>query len=544
MKDVEYDAWMARRDVQGHLAAAAFRGLARRPFAPFIVDLSSGRRELKAGMLLAAAVALSRRWRDTIPGKRVGVVFPASLGGTLTNLALTLIGRTPVNFNFTAGRAALEASIRKSGVTHIITARPIIEKATDFPWTENTVDLLKEQPQIDKKQVLKYLAMIVGLPSALSMRLLDIPQEGGDAEAGLLFSSGSTGEPKGVVLTHRNVVGNCLQIASTGLLEPGETLVANLPTFHSFGFTATLWYPLITGMKIVTLPSPLETRRVAQAIADEKATVLMGTPTFLRPYLKRVEPDMLKSLKFVVAGAEKTPPGLDKLWEDRFGSRYLEGYGLTETSPVVSCNLPASRKGPERARRGSVGQLFPGMRARIVDDVSGQPKSIYEQGVLQLQGVNIFNGYLGDPESTAKAFDGDWFVTGDLARFDRDGYLYIEGRISRFSKIGGEMVPHGTVEQAVAKAFHLEDVEAPLIAVTGTRDDAKGESLVLLSAVEINPVRLRERLTAAGVPNLWIPRRICRVDSIPCLASGKLDLRALEKLAAQASDSSEDEGVD
>lgn len=538
--DVGYEAFERQRVLESTLAVEAYRALSRKPFQVLAVDLSAGRRELKAGVFLAAAIALSRRWKD-LPGERIGVVFPSSIGCSLTNLALTLLGKIPVNLNFTAGRAAIEASIKKAGITHVISAKPVIDRAPDFPWPEHVIDLVKERSEIKKSEVLKWLGLILTVPSSAMIRYLEIPRIGGDREAGLLFSSGSTGEPKGVVLTHKNVLANCLQIRQTGLLDAGETLMANLPTFHSFGFTVNMWYPLLTVLKTVMLPSPLETRRVAQAIADEKVTILMGTPTFLRPYFKRVEPELLRSLKCVVGGAEKTPAGFAERWEEVFGSRYNEGYGLTETSPVVSCNLPESKKGPARWRKGSVGQLFPGMRARIVDDATGKPKPISEVGVLHLQGANVFPGYLDDAESTAKAFQDGWFVTGDLARFDSDGYLYIEGRISRFSKIGGEMVPHGTVEQAVMRAFSLDESDLPLVAVTGIRDDAKGESLVLLSAVEIDANRLRERLIAAGIPNLWIPRRICRVDTIPCLASGKLDLKALERLAVQAVASCDDE---
>ena len=537
--DCAFEDFGKRPELQSHLAAMAFRALASHPFHELIVDLSTGRRALKAGIFLAAAIALSRRWRS-LPGKRVGVVFPSGIGSSLTNLALALADKVPVNLNFTSGRSALEASIRKAGITHVITARPMIERAPDFPWPKDVIDLVEVRKGIKKAEVMGWLALMLSLPSATAMRLLGVPTRGGTREAALLFSSGSTGEPKGVVLTHRNIIGNCLQVLDARLLDKSQVLMANLPTFHSFGFTITVWYPMIAVLKTVCLPNPLETRRVAQAIKDEGVTVMMGTPTFYRPYFKKVEPELIKGLNFVVAGAEKTPAGFADSWEKTFGSRYLEGYGLTETSPVVACNLPPSGDREEQIRRGSVGKLFPGMRARIVDDSTGTVVHPSRRGVLQLQGVNIFPGYLDDPESNERAFDGDWFHTGDLARFDEDGYLYIEGRISRFSKIGGEMVPHGTIEQAVMRAFQLEDSEVPLVAVTGTRDSAKGESLILLSAVEIDNVRLRERLAAAGMPNLWIPRKIRRVDTIPCLASGKLDLKALESLANSTPEADEE----
>jgi acyl-[acyl-carrier-protein]-phospholipid O-acyltransferase/long-chain-fatty-acid--[acyl-carrier-protein] ligase len=514
-----------------HLAALAVKGLAVAPLQKRVVDLTLERRELNGGMILAAALAMGQRWARTIPDRRVGVVFPAGLGGILTNLALTLVDKIPVNINFTSGRHSIERCMEIGGVKTVISAAAMREKVGDFPWPERTIDLVRERAALDRKAILKLLAWILLLPPGALIRKFRIPTEGGDREAGLLFSSGSTGTPKGIPLTHRNVVGNCLQIRSCQLLNSEQILLACLPTFHSFGFTATLWYPLINRVKCVTVPSPLETRRIAEAIEREKVTVMMGTPTFLRPYFKRAEPEQLASLKYVVGGAEKTPPGFAQRWENRFGGDYLEGYGLTETSPVVSANLPAMPGRPAEKRDGSVGRLFAGMRARVTDPSTGQVQPLNSRGILELQGPNVFRGYLNDRDATERVFRDGWFVTGDLARIDADGYLFIEGRVSRFSKLGGEMVPHGRLEQIIAECFHLDDAESPLVAVTGISDDIKGEALVLLSAVEIKASVLRERLLNEGIPNLWIPRIILRVDSIPSLASGKLDLRALNALA-------------
>lgn len=520
-------------ELNEHLAALAVKGLARSPFRKMVVDLSQERRELTGGMILAVALTLAERWRETIPDQRVGVVFPAGLGGILTNLALSLLDKIPVNLNFTSGRHAIERCLEIGSIETIISAGPVREKVGDFPWPERTVDLVRERTFVDKKQVLKRLALISVLPKKVLLRRFGVPTRGGDREAGLLFSSGSTGLPKGIPLTHRNVIANCLQIRECHLLNRNQTLLACLPTFHSFGFTATLWYPLMTGLKCVTVPSPLETRKIAEAIEAEKVTVMMGTPTFLRPYFKRAEASQLANLKFVVGGAEKTPPGFAERWESHFGSTYLEGYGLTETSPVVSVNLPEIPGQPAQIKPGSVGRLLKGMRARVTQPSTGEVLSINQRGILELQGANVFRGYLNDREATQKVFRDGWFVTGDLARIDPEGYLFIEGRISRFSKLGGEMVPHGKLEQVIADCFQLSDAESPLLAVTGVSDDVKGEALVLLSAVEIKHSALRQRLLEAGIPNLWIPKNILRVDSIPSLASGKLDLRALNELAAR-----------
>lgn len=291
-------------------------------------------------------------------------------------------------------------------------------------------------------------------------------------------------------------------------------------------------------ISVVALPSPLEVKKTAEAIAAESATILVGTPTFFKPYLKRVEPEQLASLKYVIAGAEKTPDGFADAWEARFGSTYFEGYGLTETSPVVSINLPtqsedtASPATPDaRNRRGSVGQLLPGQAARILNPETLEQMSVESTGLLALKGPNIFAAYLSDPERTAEVKHGEWFITGDLARFDRDGFLYIEGRLSRFSKIAGEMVPHGTIEQALFKAYNLLDSEVPLLAVGARPDQDKGEALVLLAAMDIEPDDVRSKLAAAGFTNLWIPKEVRRVEAIPTLVTGKLDLRGIQELA-------------
>lgn len=533
MMDRGYEAFNQRDELAGHIAGMAFKSLAGSPLRKMVVDLSVGRKELNAGMLLAVALTLADQWKSVLPDERVGVVFPSGLGGTLTNLALSLLNKVPVNLNFTSGRQSIQHSIEIADIRSVITAGPVKEKVPDFPWPEHTLDLIRERAKIDKKAVLKRLMKILLLPTPILLRHFAVPQRGGTGEATVLFSSGSTGEPKGIVLSHRNVIANCMQIRDCHVLHRNHVLLASLPTFHSFGFTVTVWYPLITGMKCVTVPSPLETRKIAEAVQKEKITVILGTPTFLRPYFKLARPEQLESLEYVVTGAEKTPPGFAQRWEERFKSAYMEGYGLTETSPVASCNIPAWSGHPAQSKPGSVGRLMGGMRARVTDPATGEVLPINCRGMLELQGANIFAGYLKQPKATAAVFRDEWFVTGDLGRIDEEGYIFIEGRVSRFSKLGGEMVPHGRLEQVIARAFDLEDAESPLVAVTGVSDEIKGEAIVLLTAVEISPAVLRDRLSQEGIPNLWIPKIILRVDAIPSLASGKLDLQGLNQLASE-----------
>jgi acyl-[acyl-carrier-protein]-phospholipid O-acyltransferase/long-chain-fatty-acid--[acyl-carrier-protein] ligase len=258
--------------------------------------------------------------------------------------------------------------------------------------------------------------------------------------------------------------------------------------------------------------------------------LLLAAPTFLRGYLRKAEPEQLRSLRLIIVGAEKLPQELAKLFENKFGKHVFEGYGLTETSPVVSVNLPEPKPCKPggavqpSSRPGSVGKMAPGIAAEIRDPETDARLSLHETGMLWLRGPNIFEGYLNEPQRTAEVLRGGWFKTGDIGRFDEDGFLYIEGRLSRFSKIGGEMVPHEALEQKILSAFGLTGQAERLIAIVGVADETKGEAIVLLTATNIDPADLREKLRAAGVPNLWIPKRICRIESVPVLASGKLDL--------------------
>jgi len=532
-------AFQARPELNSHLAWESFIALAKHPNRVLLVDRTLERRAMKSGFLLALAWMLSRRLRTWTDRKRVGILFPPGIGGTIANLAVVLAGKVPVNLNFTLGRASSEACLRRAEIDCILSTERMQLKIADFPWSQaDVVDVVEELKDLPKAKTVALLVAIQAMPAKLLAKLLKVPSFGGDTEAGLLFTSGSSGDPKGVILTHRNILGNCLQIDASELLPIGEKIIANLPIFHSFGFTVTLWYPLLRGCTTVTVPSPLEFKKVAESVEAESATVLIGTPTFFKPYIHHVAPEKLRSLKYVITGAEKTPDGFADLWQATFDCLYFEGYGLTETSPVVSINLPHTPTGfnyPETAadgsKPGSVGRLLPGHAARILNPDTMQPLAVTQVGLLLLKGPNIFSGYLNDTKRSAEVMDGEWFITGDLARFDEEGYLFIEGRLSRFSKIAGEMVPHGTIEQALIEAFDLLDSEIPMLAIGARPDEARGEALVLLAVMDLKLSDVRAKLSAAGYSNLWIPKEMKRVESIPTLATGKLDLRAIKALS-------------
>lgn len=522
--------------LRGHLGRACIRGLKHHPFRTAFDDGMDGS-SLSCSKLLGAATALSRYLKKTCPETRIGVVLPPGKGGVVANLAVVLAGKIPVNLNFTSPRDSIESAKEQGGLTTIISARQMAKRFEDFPWTPNVIHLDEVLPPMKKKILLWWILAIV-LPSSMLARLLKLPQVGDNAEAVLLFTSGSSGKPKGVALSHRNILGNVSQFAVFLDAQKDELVLASLPFFHSFGCTVTLWYPLIEGVRAVTYPNPLEAKKIAELVEKHTVTVMLATPTFLRAYLRKAEPEQLRSLRLLITGAEKLPDELAQAIEARFGKEVLQGYGLTETSPVVSVNLPELKPTqPGQSvqpsnRLGSTGKLMPGIAAEIRDPETDAKLSLHETGMLWVLGANVFDGYLNAPEQNADVLRDGWFKTGDIGRFDEDGFLYIEGRLSRFSKIGGEMVPHETIEQKIIVTLSMEQSERS-IAVMGVSDAAKGEALVLLSSLELDLAALRTALADSGVPNLWIPRIIRRVDAIPVLASGKLDLAGCKKLAEQ-----------
>jgi len=528
--------YQQRETLRGHLGRACIKGLRKQQFATAITD-GLDHSKLSRGFLLAAGIALSR-WLTTHTGSaRLSIVMPPGKAGLIANLAVLLADRIPVNLNFTAGRAALEASLKKAGITDCLTASPMVKKIPDFPWPERMILLEEILPKL-KTHIILWRIAVALLPSFVIAWLLDVPKVGDRSEAFLLFTSGSSGEPKGVALTHRNLIGNVAQFGEMLNLGHREPILGCLPFFHSFGATVTILYPLIECIPLVTYPSPLEVNKLAALIERYQVALFVSTPTFLRSFLRKIEPEQLASLKLLVTGAEKLPQDLADAFYEKFKVKILQGYGLTETSPVAAVNLPEPKAGPNdsvqpSSRDGSVGKLAPGIAARITNAETGEPATLHETGMLWLRGVNIFGGYLDDPTRTADVLTESWFKTGDLARFDEDGFLFIEGRLSRFSKIGGEMVPHETVEQRIIEALELPRDERT-IAIAGIPDEAKGEALVVLTTRDLDAKVLREKLSALGVPNLWIPKNIKRIETIPTLASGKLDLAGCKALAMQS----------
>jgi len=524
------EAAFRSRPCRRDLAGALLEALDENPWRIAVVDPSASAGLLRNAPLLGMAALLARHWRKSIPEMRIGVILPPGQAGTLVNLGLILAGKIPANLNPTMAPAAAQACLDQAGIRTLITATAAEAKLARFPWPAHVLLIEKEIAQFP--HFTRDLAATAAalLPLRLGKRLLHLPAPKPDQEAVLLFTSGTSGWPKGVALTHRQVLANAAQVAETGFLRADDRILTALPLFHSFGLTMGLLMPLLTRRTVITAPSPLDADKIAEAGRQGSPTVLLATPTFLRCYLKRIPRDAFGTLRLAATGAERLPAATADAFRDRFGCEVLEGYGLTETAPVVSFNMPAPRRGLGAdslqlgSRAGTAGRLLPGLAFQLLDPETGDALSGAKRGVLALRGANIIESYLDD--TGADRFRGGWFVTGDVASLDAEGFLTIEGRTSRFSKVGGEMVSHTAVEQAIAEAFPAEKIGAQ-DCVLGIPSAEKGEDLVLLTTRHISAAELRQRL---DLPNLWIPKTVVQIPALPLLATGKLDLAGCRRL--------------
>ncbi len=401
---------------------------------------------------------------------------------------------------------------------------------------------------MSKATILGNLMLARTLTSPMICAMFDTESRSGEEECVLLFTSGSSGVPKGVMLTNRMLLANIAQCASRINIRKSNFL-ACLPVFHSFGLTVTLILPLLARRPFVTYPNPMDAQRLCKLVKEHEINFIAATPTFARAMLRRASEGNFKSVEYFIVGAEKLPADLDAAFQEKHGIKLLEGYGLTETSPVCSLNVPDAEpvKGsafyvPGRVP-GSIGAMLPGMAVRVTDiDDDDNELELTEQGMLWYRGANIFSGYLGQAEANENIFKDGWFKSGDLGRVDLNGFICLGGRLSRFSKIAGEMVPHEGVESAIIEALGINTEELS-IAITCVPDAQKGEAIVLLSSLPEHSrqsdekaiiATIREALAKREFPNLWVPRYIVPVEEIPVLGSGKMDLRRCRQLAEEA----------
>ncbi len=529
-------AWTLRKHDRRPMHRQFIRSMRRHPFRFAMADQT--RPQVSSLQALIGSIVLARALRPYwLDQRHVGLLLPPTVAGALVNVAAPLCGKTSVNLNYTVGKSGLEAAMRLAGLRTIVTSRTFVEKAKlELPDGPSIIWLEDLAKTIGAGQ--KFVAALLAL--CAPARIIEWTcgqtiQLTMDDLAAIIFSSGSTGEPKGVMLSHFSVDSNQRAASQVLHLSPTDRVLGILPFFHSFGYLV-FWLVCCNRVGIVFHPSPLDVAAIGELVRRYRVTFLVTTPTFLQLYQRRCTPEQFSSVRVVITGAEKLPPRVAQAFEDQFGIEPVEGYGVTECAPVIAVNCPDYRAAgyyQPASRRGTVGQPLPGVSVQIVDPDSFAPLPPGTPGMLLVKGPNVMNGYIGREDLTAKVMRDGWYITGDIAMLDDDGFLTITDRLSRFSKIGGEMIPHGTVEEALHVAAGLDTVA---FAVTGIPDERRGEQLVVLHILDNSRIpEVLAKLAANGLPNLFIPARgnFIKVDALPVLGTGKMDLRSLKRIAME-----------
>jgi acyl-[acyl-carrier-protein]-phospholipid O-acyltransferase/long-chain-fatty-acid--[acyl-carrier-protein] ligase len=508
----------------------------RRRRQPKVADSSGA--ELNGGSLLMRTLILRRLLRRELLAddeQNVGVLLPPTVPAVVTNAALTLDGRVAVNLNYTVSKDVLQACIDQAEIRHVLTSRQVVDKL----GIKLDAELVMLEDYRDKVALADKIAGFCGsylVPANTLAKSLGLYKKTNDDLMTLVFTSGSTGQPKGVMLSYGNIGSNVEAVRNVVRIDANDVLLGILPFFHSFGYTITMWTVLSIDAKGVYHFNPLDAQQVSKLCQKHGVTILLSTPTFLRSYLRRCKSETFKTANVVVTGAEKLPPDVADAFEAKFGVRPIEGYGCTETAPLACVNVPPSRSQSETQldrKEGTVGRPVPGVTAKTIDLETGEDLGVNQTGMILIKGPNIMMGYLKMPELTAEVIRDGWYVTGDVGLIDEDGFIKITGRESRFSKIGGEMVPHIQIEEQLAQLIgHAED--GFKAAVTAVPDHRKGERLIVVhTSVDKSPHELCIGLKEAGLPNIYIPSpdSFMHVDELPVLGTGKLDLKRVREMA-------------
>jgi acyl-[acyl-carrier-protein]-phospholipid O-acyltransferase/long-chain-fatty-acid--[acyl-carrier-protein] ligase len=538
VQELSVDAFFRRKPYMHTLSRSFLRTARRHPRHFAMADDRTER--LSSGESLIKTVFLARRLASLWSGQQmVGVLLPPSIPAALVNWAALLLGKVSINLNYTTSNETMASCARQCNLQTVVTSKAFLEKLPNLqpPGKLIYAEDLALNPRLGEKLAAFLSARF--FPARLLEIFLGVKQSPSlDDTATVIFSSGSTGEPKGVVLSHFNLASNVAQLEQVFHLNPNDRILGILPMFHSFGFTGALCLPAISGIGVVYHVSPLDSGAIGALVAKFSISMLLSTPTFLYNYARRVPPEQFGSLRIVMAGAEKLPERIAQSFEDHFGIRPLEGYGATECSPVVAVNTLDFRAAYFRqvgGKRGTIGHPLPGVAIRIVDPETNALLPIDSPGLMLVRGPNVMVGYLNQPEKTAAVLKDGWYNTGDIATEDEDGFLRITDRLSRFSKIGGEMVPHIKVEETLQD---LVESEEQTFAVTAIPDEKKGERLVVVHTLPEDKLKpVLEKLAKTDLPALWKPRpdQFLFVEKLPYLGTGKLDLRKLREIAVEHS---------
>ena len=530
--------WFALSPLIGFGVGVLLAHLFGRPFKLAFADVIYSRIGRLKGLIgsITFALHLRRDWKDQ---ERVGIMLPPSVASTFVNIGAAMSAKTSVNLNYTAGKDGLESTIRQAGLKTVVTSRVFLKKAeVELPGNVQPIWVDDFRKTIGLGCKLQAMLLALFAP----VRLIERICSGGkkvsvDDIVTVIFSSGSTGEPKGVLLSHFNVASNLEGVSQIVRPRDEDRLLGILPHFHSFGYMI-LWFSANESIGCISLPNPVDAELIGQKVQQYRISMLLSTPTFLQLYLRRCTAAQFGSLRFVIAGAEKLTDRVANAFEDHFGIRPFEGYGTTECAPVVAVNTRDFRSAgfyQPGSRQGTVGQPLPGVAVKVVDpDDFDTELEIGQPGMLLVSGPNIMQGYLGREDLTSKALFDGWYVTGDIAALDEEGFIRITDRLARFSKIGGEMVPHGKVEDSLQDA---SGEAMQVFAVTCIPDEKKGERLAVLHTLSEDVIPgIVDKLSDMGLPNLFIPRanQFVQVKELPLLGTGKLDLRGIKKIAMEA----------
>lgn len=482
--------------------------------------------ELSYGKIITASVMLARKFAKHFPDEeRIGVLFPSCAYGALVNIALTMAGKIPVNLNFTMTAELINKIQQKAGINKTITSRKVLE-GLKWPHDERMVYLEDIAKSPKWLALLYWICLLITPPKIIESVFIPKSETSLDDIATLIFTSGSTGAPKAVMLTHKNIQSNVRSLLEVFETNHNDCILGILPFFHSFGYTATIWLPLLGGFPVAYHKNPLESISIQEMIKKHKCTMALTTPTFLQMWMKKFDRESVQTLRFAVAGAEKLRSEVAKEFLERFDVPVLEGYGCTELSPVACVSTLGGHK------EGKVGRPLPGVSVKIIDPETGQLLQAKESGLLMVKGPNVMKGYWEDEEKTEEVIKDGWYVTGDIASIDEDGFIQITDRLSRFSKIGGEMVSHVMVEEKIYEASSEMDAKFLVVSVPCEK---KGEALAVLYHNYNGKIEsILEKLSKSDIPNLWIPNKqmFFKIDEWPTLGTGKVDMVKAKEMAS------------